>query len=451
MRDDAIMATGRADYPNMVNNVLGFPYIFRGALDVQATTINDAMKIAAAEAIAALAREDVPDEVAAAYAGTRLQYGPHYILPKPFDRRLISRVPPAIARAAIESGVARRPIVDMDAYRAELSARLDPSASSLHVVFERVRANPRRVVFAEGEEEKVIRAAAQWRSNGYGEPVLVGDPERIVGVMAALGLGEAAPFEIRNPRTAEGTERYVEHVYRRLQRKGPLLRDCRRWVRLDRNVFGACMVAMGEADAMVTGLTRSYWSSLEKIERVLDPKPGHRLFGMTILLARDRQVFIADTTVNETPSAEALADIAVQAAAKARSLGHEPRVALLSFSTFGYPEHDKVARVREAVRVLDARKVDFEYDGEMAADVALDPELHGLFPFCRLSGPANVLIMPGLHSAHISSKLAQSLGGCIVIGPLLMGLERPVQIVPLGAAVSDVLNLAAFAAAEVDR
>jgi len=450
VRDDAIVATGRADYPNMVNNVLGFPYIFRGALDVQASTINDAMKIAAAEAIAALAREDVPDEVAAAYSASRLRYGPNYILPKPFDPRLISRVPPAVARAAMESGVARRPIVDMEAYSQELSARLDPAASSLQLMFEKVRARPVRMVFAEGEEEKTIRAALLWRSGGYGTPVLVGDEDRIRATMEAIGLGDVEPFEVRNG-AQEVSSRYVDMLFARLQRRGALKRDCQRWIRHDRNVFAACMVAAGDAEAMVTGLTRSYWGALDKVLRVLDPRPGCRLFGLSILLARGRTVFVADTAVNETPSAEALADIAVQSAAKAREMGHEPRVALLSFSTFGYPRAEKATRVREAVAILDQRGVDFEYDGEMGADVALDSGVRALFPFCRLSGPANVLVMPGLHAAHISSRLVQELGGGTVIGPILMGLERPAQIVQLGATVSDLLNLAAFAGAEVEN
>jgi malate dehydrogenase (oxaloacetate-decarboxylating)(NADP+) len=451
VRDDAIIATGRSDYPNMVNNVLGFPYIFRGALDVQASTINDAMKIAAAEAIAALAREDVPDEVAAAYSGMRLQYGADYILPKPFDPRMLSRVAPAVAKAAMDSGVARRPIIDMEAYRNELSARLDPSASSLHLIFERARAAPKRVVFAEGEEEKVIRAASLWRNGGYGTPVLVGNGDRIEATMKAIGLGDVPPFEVHNARQTDSTRGYVEMLYRRLQRRGALLRDCQRWVNQDRNVFAACMVAAGDADAMVTGLTRSYWGSLEKVLRVLDRQEGQLLFGLTLLLAQGRTVIVADTTVNETPSAEALADMAIQSASKARQLGHEPRVALLSFSTFGYPMAEKATRVREAVTLLDGRDVDFEYDGEMDADVALDPEMQSLYPFCRLSGPANVLIMPGLHAANISSKLVEKLGGGRVIGPLLMGLEKPVQIVQLGATVSDVLNLAAFAAVDAER
>ena len=451
MRDDAIVATGRSDYPNQVNNVLGFPYIFRGALDVRASTINDAMKMAAAEAIAALAREDVPDEVAAAYAGTRLQYGDDYILPVPFDPRMISRIAPAVATAAMDSGVAHRPIVDMDGYVRELNGRLDPTATSLHLVFERALANPKRIVFAEGEEEKVIRAAAQWREGGYGLPLLVGRPDRIAATMQAIGLGDIAPFEVHNSERGDDTERYIELLYRRRQRRGALRRDCQRWVKQDRNVYAACMVACGDADGMVTGLTRSYWGSLEKVLLVLDPEPGHRLFGLSLLLAQDKTVLIADTAVTETPSPEELADIAVQSAAKARVLGHEPRVALLSYSTFGYPSAAKTTRIREAVKLLDARGVDFEYDGEMSADVALDSDLQKLFPFCRLSGPANILVMPGLHAANIASKLVQKLGGGTVIGPLLMGLEKPVQIVQLGATVSDVLNLAAFAADAGDR
>ncbi|MFP6730876.1 MAG: NADP-dependent malic enzyme [Alphaproteobacteria bacterium] len=451
VRDDAIVATGRSDYPNQVNNVLGFPYIFRGTLDVHASTINDAMKMAAAKAIAALAREDVPDEVAAAYAGTRLQYGSDYILPVPFDPRMISRIAPAVAKAAMESGVAQKPIVDMDSYARELNGRLDPTATSLHLVFERALAQPKRIVFAEGEEEKVIRAAAQWRANGYGTPLLVGRPGHIEATMKAIGLGDIAPFEVHNSELNDDTERYVELLYSRRQRRGALKRDCQRWVNQDRNVFAACMVACGDADGMVTGLTRSYWGSLEKVLRVLDPKPGHRLFGLSMLLAHDKTVLIADTTVNETPSPEELADIAIQSAAKARSLGHEPRIALLSYSTFGYPSASKTTRIREAVKLLDDRGVDFEYDGEMSADIALDADLQALFPFCRLSGPANVLVMPGLHAANIAAKLVQKLGGGTVIGPLLMGLEKPVQIVELGATVSDVLNLAAFAAADSDR
>ena len=451
VRGDAIIATGRSDYPNQVNNVLGFPYIFRGALDVQASTINDAMKIAASEAIAALAREDVPDEVDAAYAGRRLRYGPDYIIPSPFDPRLIAAIPLAVAKAAMDTGVARKPMKDMVVYGAELSARLDPTAASLQFIFEKVRSQPKRVVFAEGEEEQTIRAAIAFRNSGYGRPILIGREERIVETIKAIGLGSAEGLEIHDARLSEAGPRYTDFLYQRVQRQGALYRDCQRMVTQDRNVFAACMVAQADADAMVTGLTRDFAVPYEGIRRVLDPKPGDRVFGLTIVLARGRTVFIADTTVHEQPTPVELADIAVQSAAKARQMGHEPRVALLSFSNFGNPMRERAQRVRDAVAMLDTRRLDFEYDGEMSADVALDSDLQKLFPFCRLSGPANILVMPGLHAANIASKLVQKLGGGTVIGPLLMGLEKPVQIVQLGATVSDVLNLAAFAADAAGR
>ena len=449
VRQDAIIATGRSDYPNQVNNVLGFPYIFRGALDVRASTINDAMKIAAAHALAKLAREDVPDELDAAYSGRRLRYGPEYILPVPFDPRLISVIPAAVAKAAMDSGVARRPIADMKAYMRQLSTRRDPTAASLDLIFEAVRNNPRRVVFAEGEEEKTIRAALLYRSSGYGTPVLIGRSERIVEVMRAIGIETADALEIHNARLSKDNRRYAEFLYARLQRQGYLLRDCQRLVNQDRNVFGALMVALGDADAMITGVTRSYYVALEDIRRVVDPEPGRRLIGLAIIVTKGRTVFLADTTFHELPTPSEMADIAVQAASRAREMGHEPRVALLSFSTFGNPLKDNMLMVREAVGELDRRKVDFEYEGDVAADVALDYELmKSLYPFSRLSGPANVLIMPGLHSANISARLLQKLGGGNVIGPLLVGLEKPVQIVQIGGSVADVVNLAALAAHE---
>ncbi|MSP88387.1 MAG: NADP-dependent malic enzyme [Alphaproteobacteria bacterium] len=451
VRADAIVATGRSDYPNQINNVLGFPYIFRGALDVRASTINDAMKIAAAKALAELARQDVPDEVDAAYSGRRLRYGPDYIVPVPFDPRLIFTVPPAVAKAAMESGVARKPIADLDAYRHQLGARLDPTAASLQFIFERVAANPKRVVFAEGEEEKVIRAAIAFEAAGYGRAVLVGREERIQQALQTIGHGNGADLEIHNARLSRDNKRYTEFLYKRLQRKGALARDCQRMVNQDRNVFAACMVATGDADAMVTGVTRSFHTCFDEVARVIDPRRGERAFTMSIVIARGRTVFIADTSVNELPSAEETADIATQAATKARQLGHEPRVALLSFSNFGNPLFEKAQIMRDAVKVLDARRVDFEYDGEMQADVALNPELLQLYPFCRLSGPANVLIMPGLHSANISSKLMQELGGGSVIGPLLIGLAKPVQIAQMGASVHDLVSAAAFAAYDAVR
>ena len=445
VRPDCIMATGRSDYPNQVNNVLGFPYIFRGALDVRASTINDDMKVAAAHAIAQLAREDVPDEVSAAYS-QELRYGPEYIIPAPFDPRLIEWVPAAVAQAAMDSGVARKPIVDMDAYRTELRSRLDPTVASLHAIFEKVRSNPKRVVFAEGEEEKSIRAAVAFRNAGYGTPILIGREERVKETMERIGISADEDIETHNARLSSSNKAYTDFLYERLQRRGALYRDCQRMVNRDRNVFAACMVALGDADALVTGLTRNYYGALGEIRQVMYPKEGERVIGLTILIARNRTLFLADTAVQELPSSEELADFAVQAAAAARRFGHEPRVALISFSNFGNPDIERSHIVRDAVKVLDSRKVNFEYDGEMGADVALDPELMKVYPFCRLSGPANVLIMPGLHSAHASTRLLHELGGATVIGPMLIGLEKPVQILPWGATVNDMVNMATFAA-----
>ena len=443
----AIIATGRSDYPNQVNNVLGFPYIFRGALDVRASTINEAMKIAAAEALALLAREDVPDEVNAAGGGKRLQFGPEYIIPNAFDPRLISRLPPAVAKAAMDTGVARKPLADLRRYERELSARLDFTANALDAIGESVRANPRRVVFAEGEEEKIVRAAVQFRNGGYGMPVVIGREDRVRATMAALGLGDADGIEIHNARLSHNNRKYAEFLYARLQRKGYLLRDCQRMVNQDRNVFAACMVATGDADAMVTGLTRSPSVCLEDIGHAIDTAPGATAFGLTLMLGeRGRTIFIADTLIHFRPSAHEMADIVVGAAAAARRLGHEPRVALLSHSTFGNPAHSAGYAIREAVALLDQRGVDFEYDGEMSADVALDPSYRALYPFCRLTGPANVLVMPGLHSAHITSRLAPKLGGGGSIGPLIIGLTHAVQLLSMDSSVSQIVDIATLAA-----
>jgi malate dehydrogenase (oxaloacetate-decarboxylating)(NADP+) len=448
VRNDAIMATGRSDYPNQVNNVLGFPYIFRGALDVRATAINMEMKIAAARALAELAREDVPDEVAAAY-GARPKYGPDYIIPVPFDPRLISAVPPAVAKAAMDTGVARRPIVDMDAYRAQLRSRRDPAAGILQRVYERLRRRPQRVVFAEGEEEQVIRAAASFVDQGLGSALLVGREDLVRESARTLGVALGGGIEIINARLSQRNAAYAAYLYERLQRKGFLQRDCQRLVNQDRNHFAACMVALGDADAMVTGVTRSFSVALEDIRRCIDPKPGHRVMGVSLVLARGRTVLVADTALCELTDAEILADIAVEAAGVARRFGYEPRLALLAFSSFGNPPGERVAEVQRAVRLLDQRRVDFEYDGDMTADVALNMDLREAYPFCRLSGPANVLIMPGFHSASISTKLLQELGGATVIGPLLVGLDRPVQIVSLSANDSQLVNMAALAAFNV--
>jgi malate dehydrogenase (oxaloacetate-decarboxylating)(NADP+) len=448
VRDDAIMATGRSDYPNQINNVLGFPYIFRGALDVRASAINMEMKIAAARALAALAREDVPDEVASAY-GARPKFGPDYIIPVPFDPRLISYVPPAVAKAAMDTGVARKPIVDMDGYREQLRSRRDPIAGTLTQVFNRLRRQPKQVAFAEGEEEQVIRAAASFVEQGLGSALLVGREDRVRATAREVGIELGEGIEIINAAKSTRNQSYMNYLYERLQRHGYLMRDCQRLVNTDRNHFAACMVALGDADAMVTGVTRNFSVALEDVRHVIDPKPGHRVIGVSLVVARGRTVVVADTAVNEMPDAEELADIAVEAAGVARRLGYEPRLAMLAFSTFGHPPGERSERVIEAVKILDHRRVDFEYDGEMAADVALNPELLAPYPFCRLSGPANVLVMPAFHSASISTKMLQELGGATVIGPLLVGLDRPVQIVQLGAKDNQLVNMAALAAYNV--
>ena len=445
-REDVIIATGRSDYPNQVNNVLGFPYIFRGALDVRARTINMEMKIAAAHALADLAREDVPDEVAAAYRGARPRFGRDYIIPVPFDPRLIHVVPIAVAKAAMASGVARRPIVDLDAYKAQLSARRDPIAGAMQRIIERVRRSPKRVVFAEGEEEQVIRAAYSFVNQGLGAAILVGREDRVRASAKATGLDLSDKgIEIHNARLSHRNAIYAQFLYERLQRKGYLLRDCQRMINQDRNYFGAAMVARGDADAIVTGVTRNFSVALEEVRRVIDDKPGHRVVGVSIILSRGRPILAADTAITEMPTAEDLAEIAIEAAGVARRLGYEPRVALLAFSNFGHPPGERTQRVQEAVRILDAKRVDFEYDGEMSADVALNRELMAAYPFCRLKDTANVLIMPAFHSASISTRMLQELGGATVIGPLIVGLEKPVQIVSLGAKDSDIVNMAAMA------
>jgi malate dehydrogenase (oxaloacetate-decarboxylating)(NADP+) len=445
VRSDAIMATGRSDYPNQINNVLGFPYIFRGALDVRATTINMEMKIAAAKALAELAREDVPDEVAAAY-GARPKYGPDYIIPVPFDPRLISFIPPAVAAAAMDTGVARKPIIDTEGYRQQLRSRRDPVAGVLARVFERLRRQPKRVVFAEGEEDQVIRAAASFVHQGLGTAQLVGREERVRATASNMGIELGGGIEIINARLSRRNADYAVYLYERLQRQGYLFRDCQRMINQDRNHFAASMVALGDADAMVTGVTRNFSVALTDVLHCIDAKPGHRVIGISLVLARGRPVLVADTAVTEMPDAQELAETAIEAAGVARKLGYEPRLALLAFSTFGHPPGERSSRVQEAVRILDQRRVDFEYDGEMAADVALNRTQMAAYPFCRLTGPANVLIMPAFHSASISTKMVQELGGATVIGPLLVGLDMSVQIAQLAATDSELVNLAALAA-----
>jgi malate dehydrogenase (oxaloacetate-decarboxylating)(NADP+) len=446
-RGDAIVATGRSDYANQINNVLGFPYIFRGALDVRATTINEEMKVAAAEALAKLAREDVPDEVDRAYSGRRLRYGPEYIVPVPFDPRLIVEVSAAVAKAAMDSGVAQKKIADMAEYKRSLSGRLDPTSHFLQSLFEQVKANPQRIVFAEGEEERTIRAALMFRDNGYGTPILIGREEQVRETMKSLGITDDTGLEIHNARLSTKNAPYTDLVYKRLQRDGYLHRDVQRMVNQGRNVFGACMVAAGDADGMVTGITRRFPECYADVKRVINIDAGKVPMGYSIVVSRQGTVFLADTSINETPSPEQLATIAKQMVKNARMMGHEPRVAFLSFSNFGSREIERIDRIRKAIRLLDAEQVDFEYDGEMQADMALDYELlKSTYPFTRLTGPANILVMPGLHSAHISSRLMQSLGGVTVIGPVIDGLSKPVQIVQMGATVSDLVNHAALAA-----
>ncbi|EHK78270.1 bifunctional malic enzyme oxidoreductase/phosphotransacetylase [Sinorhizobium meliloti CCNWSX0020] len=447
IRDDAIVATGRSDYPNQVNNVLGFPYIFRGALDVRASTINDAMKIAAAEALANLAKEDVPDDVAAAYQGNRPRFGPQYIIPVPFDPRLISAIPMAVAKAAMETGVARKPIEDLKAYGQQLSARRDPIASTLQRIVERVRRQPKRIVFAEGEEVQMMRSAIAYANQQLGTALLLGREEVMRETAEREGIDlDRAGIQIVNARLSKRVGAYTDFLYSRLQRKGYLFRDVQRLINTDRNHFAASMVALGDADGMVTGLTRNYSTALEDVRRCIDPKPGHRVIGVSIALCRGRTVLVADTAVHDMPTSEELADIAEEAAGLAKRLGYVPRVAMLAYSTFGHPSGERSERVREAVKILDRRRVDFEYDGEMAADVALNARVMEQYPFCRLSGTANVLVMPAFHSASISTKMLQELGGSTVIGPLLVGLDKSVQIASMSAKDSDLVNLAAIAA-----
>jgi malate dehydrogenase (oxaloacetate-decarboxylating)(NADP+) len=451
VRPDAIVATGRSDYANQVNNVLGFPYIFRGALDVRARRVNLEMKIACARALAALAREDVPDEVAAAYHGMHLKFGPQYIIPTPFDPRLIHYVPPFVAQAAMDTGVARKPIADMEAYRGSLARRLDPTAGFLQKISGAVQSGPAKtIVFAEGEEPAVIRAAYAFKTQGLGRPILVGREELVAENMRLVGLNPAeAGLEVINARVSTQNAEFVSFLYNRLQRKGYLKRDVQRLINQDRNSFAASMVALGYADGMVTGVTRNFDQALEEVLRVIDPTPGGRVLGMSIVLAKGQTVFIADTNVTEMPEADELVEIACQTARTVRTLGFSPRVAFMSYSVFGNPMGTRSTKVREAVALLDARNdVDFEYEGEMPPELALDTESRDNYPFMRLTGQANVLIMPAIHSASISTKLVQSLGGATVVGPILVGLGKSVQICPLSASVSKILTMAQMAAYE---
>ncbi len=448
VRPDCIVATGRSDYPNQVNNVLGFPFIFRGALDVRATAINEEMKIAAAEAIAALARESVPEEVAAAY-GKNHHFGTEYIIPAPFDPRLMERVSSAVAKAAVDSGVAQKPIEDFEAYRLSLKARLNPTTSVLTQVYADAQAHPKRVVFAEAEEEVALRAAIQFKDFGYGVPVLVGRTQAVRDKLVELGVSDPDAFEIQNSAVSEYIPAMVDFLYERLQRRGYTERDVRRMVNQERNVFASLLLALGHGDAMITGLTRPFGQSMRELRHVLDPKPGAIPFGMHMMIGKNYTAFLADTTINERPSSAELAQIARETARVARRMGHEPRVAFLSYSTFGNPSGKWLENIRDAVHILDAEGADFEFEGEMAPDAALNPTVMKLYPFSRLSAPANVLIMPGLQSANLSAKLLRELGGNATIGPMLIGMEKPVQIAPMTSLAPDVLTLAVLASAGV--
>jgi malate dehydrogenase (oxaloacetate-decarboxylating)(NADP+) len=450
VRPDAIVATGRSDYPNQVNNVLGFPYLFRGALDIHARAINDEMKIACAEALAALAREDVPDEVAMAY-GKKLSFGRDYIIPTPFDPRLIHRIPTAVARAGMKTGVARRPIVDMDAYELSLKSRMDPTASILRSLNARARAAQSTVVFAEGDDPRVLRAAVLYQRAGMGKALVVGRSDDVRAKLTAEGLAEAVDeIEVVNAANTTHLEIYKAFLYKRLQRNGFDAQDIHRLAARDRHVFAALMLAHGHADGMVTGATRKSAHVLELINHVFDAQPHDGAVGVTAVLHKGRIVLITDTLVHEWPDENDLADIAERGASVARDLGLEPRVAFLSFSTFGSPVSERAEKMRKAPVVLDNRRVDFEYEGEMTVDVALNPRAQENYPFSRLTGPANVLVVPARHSASISVKLMQEMAGATVIGPILSGVGKPVQICSTVSTVNDILNMAVIAACGID-
>jgi malate dehydrogenase (oxaloacetate-decarboxylating)(NADP+) len=448
VRPDSIIATGRSDYPNQVNNVLGFPFIFRGALDVRATAINDEMKIAAAEALAELAREPVPEEVAAAYGGRAQSFGHDYIIPAPFDPRLMEVVASAVAEAAVRTGVAQRPIENMDSYRQELRGRLNPTVAVMSLAYEGARANPKRVLFAEGEEPNVLRAAIAFKEGGYGTPVLVGR-EDVYNLLKELGVDDPQEYEVLNSRNSPLVGRAVDYIYEKHQRHGLLRREIERMVNQDRNYFAAAMLALGEADAMITGTTRPFSQSLRQVRTVIEDEPGATPFGINVIVSRSHTVLIADTAVTERPTAEQFAAIALRSSAFARRMGLDPRVAFISYTTFGNPPGMHIEELRGAVKLLDGFKCDFEYEGEMAPDVALNYDMQQRFyPFGRLSGPANVLVMPGLQSASLSTKLLKELGGESVLGPYVLGLQLPVQIAPMTASASDLVMLAVLAAGD---
>ncbi len=446
VRSDAIVATGRSDYPNQVNNLIGFPYIFRGALDVRAKEINEEMKIAAAQAIAALAREEVPDEVVNAYGGERPRYGKEYIIPSTFDPRLISRIPAAVAEAAIKSGVARKKIKDIETYKDQLTNRLDPSMSIMQGINAQIKKSPKTVVFAEGEDENMLKAAIAYKNSRLGTPIVIGNEKRVKEQLKEIGLDENYNIKIVNSTNKDKRELYTKKLYGKLQRKGLLERDVDRLIRNDRVIWGASMVECGDADAMVTGNIRHYAASIESLKKVVDPRPGETIFGLNMLITPKKTIFIADTQVNDFPSAEKLTKIATSSVRVARLFGFDPKVAFLSHSTFGKPTSRNTEHVRNAIEILKTKKVDFDFDGEMQPDVALNPKYKETYPFSKIVGNANILIMPALHSAAISTKLMRTIGGAKTIGPLLIGLGLPIEIAPLRSSPNDILNLASVAA-----
>ena len=449
VREDAIVATGRSDYPNQVNNVLGFPYLFRGALDIHARAINDEMKLACARALAELAREDVPDEVAMAY-GRKLSFGRDYIIPTPFDPRLIYTIPPAVAKAGMDTGVARRPIIDMDAYRHSLRSRMDPTASIQQSLYARARQAQSRMIFAEGDDERVLRAAVAYQRSGLGKALVVGQEDDVKRRLEGAGLGDAVrELSVVNAANTKHLDAYRTFLYQRLQRKGFDQRDVHRMATRDRHIFSALMLAHGHGDALVTGATRKSALVMDMINHVFDARAQDGAVGVSALLHKGRIVLIADTLVHEWPEEEDLADIAIRSAGVARSLGLEPRVAFVSFSTFGYPVSERAQKMHVAPDVLDRRGVDFEYEGEMTVDVALNPKAAEAYPFSRLTGPANILVCPARHSASISVKLMQEMAGATVIGPILTGVPKPIQILSTGATVNDIMNMAVMAACRV--
>ncbi len=447
VRDDVIIATGRSDYPNQVNNLIGFPYIFRGALDVRARTINEDMKIAAANAIATLAREDVPDEVVAAMGGERPKYGKDYIIPSTFDPRLISEIPLAVAKAAIKSGVARKEIKDFEVYREQLKQRLDPSVTIMQGINSQIKKTQKKIVFADGEDENTLKAAIAFKNGKLGIPILVGKKDKIKEQLKNIGYSENFDIEIINSTNKEKREKYVNYLFKKLQREQGLLeRDCDRMVRNDRVIWASCMVSCGDADGAVTGNTRRFGASFEKINKVVDARPGEIMFGLNMIVNKGKTVFIGDTTVHEYPNSEQLANIAISAARVVRLFGFDPKVAFVSHSTFGQPLTSRTKHIRNAVQILKDKNVDFKFDGDMQPDVALDDEYKELYPFSGIVGNANILIMPGQHSAAISYKMMKTLSGAKVIGPLLIGLGQPIEIAPLRSSTSEILNLASVAA-----